>query len=568
MAVDGGRLAARTLKSAGVEIVFGLHGGHLDTVLKGCRDEGIRLVDFRHEAAAVNAADAYSRVTGKLGVALVTSGPGLTNALAGITNAAADGRPLLVITSSPPTGESETLELQGGLDLVAMLGPVTKWSHKILAAHRVPDLLGLGIRKTLAYPRGPVVIDLPIDIAFTPVRDKAMHTPGEPVVPAQPCPSGEALEAAAELLKSAERPIIIVGEESLGGSLRGPLRDFAEATGIPVFTTTIALAGLPGAHPQNGGGVQSLPLCPAKPDLVILAGARQGMFAGGSSGSFVPAEAKVIQLHPDAAEIGRIYPVTVGLVGDVGSGLSGLSRARNWPDRSDWCTQATAARNFPEMMFGAATMEEDGIHPHRISKEIYRATPDDTILVFDGGEAAAWASWALGDKNIFGSLSLGYHGHLGVGQGYAIGAQLAYPDKRVLQIVGDGAIGFHLQEWDTMARHNLPIVTVIYNNACWGMSIHGQEAVNGPGGDIITRLAATRYDKVAEGFGCHGEFVDTVEGILPAIERAFAAGKPAVVNVATSAKVVHPVTISLLGDLAAQSEIIVPYYKNIPNTQP
>ena len=202
MAFDGGRLAARTLKQAGVEVVFGLHGGHLDTFLTGCKKEGIRLVDFRHEAAAVNAADAYSRVTGKLGVAVVTSGPGLTNGLAGITNAAADGRPILVITSSPPVGESETLELQGGLDFIAMVTPVTKWAHKVQAAHRVPDLVGLGVRKALAYPQGPVVIDLPIDIAFTPVSNDRIGAPGAPSCPLPAEPATELIDQAAELLRT------------------------------------------------------------------------------------------------------------------------------------------------------------------------------------------------------------------------------------------------------------------------------------------------------------------------------------------------------------------------------
>lgn len=564
MALNGGELAARTLKQAGVEVVFGLHGGHLDTFLVGCKKEGIRLIDFRHEAAAVNAADGYSRVTGKLGVAVVTSGPGLTNGLAGITNAAADGRPLLVMTSSPPTGESETLELQGGLDLIAMVGPVTKWAHKVLAAHRVPDLVALGVRKALAYPQGPVVIDLPIDVAFTPVEEERLNKPGAPEVATPAVVRDELIDSAADLIKSAERPIVIVGEGTLGHGLSEPLMAFAEATGIPVFSTTIGLGGLPGAHPQNGGGVQGLPFAGAKPDLVILAGTRQGMFAGGCSGVFVPEDAKVIQIEPDAAEIGRLYPVTLGLVGEVGAGLKALARARNWPDRSAWCEKAVVGRNIADMLFANVGMEADGIHPHRAAKDVLAATPDGSILVFDGGEAAAWAGWAVGEKEVFGALDLGYQGHLGVGQGYAIGAQIAHPDRRVLQVVGDGAIGFHLQEWDTMARHKLPVITVIFNNACWGMSIHGQEAVYGKGGDVMSRLAPTRYDKVAEGFDCHGEFVEALEDLAPAIQRAFASGKPAVVNVLTSAQVIHPVTTALLGNLTAEDEIIVPYYKNIP----
>lgn len=566
MALNGGELAARTLKQAGVEVAFGVHGGHLDTFLTGCKAEGIRLIDCRHEAAAVNAADGYSRISGKLGVAFVTSGPGLTNGLAGITNATTDGQPLLVITSSPPMGEAETLELQGGLDLIAMLSHVTKWSHRILAAHRVPDIIGLGVRKTMAHPQGPVVIDLPIDVAFTPVTEDQIGYPCQPEIAhaAQSAPA--VVDDAVSLLKQAKRPIVIVGERSLGTGITDPLVAFAEATGIPVFSTTIALAGLPGAHPQNGGGVQCLPFVGEKPDFVILAGARQGMFAGGSSGVFVPTDAKIVQLDPDAAEMGRLYPIDIGMVGDVGAGLTAIGHNRNWPDWSAWCVKATAARNFTDMLFAGADMEDDGIHPHRAAKEILEQAPDGVILVLDGGEAAIWAGWAVGEKDVLGTLNLGYQGHLGIGQGYAIGAQLAHPERRVLQIVGDGAIGFHLQEWDTMVRHGLPIVTVVLNNACWGMSIHGQHAVYGDGNDVVTRLKPTRYDAVAEGFGCHGELVERTEDIAPAIRRAFEAGRPAVVNIMVSAKIVHPVTTSLLGDLTVTDEIVVPYYKNIPKS--
>ena len=187
-----------------------------------------------------------------------------------------------------------------------------------------------------------------------------------------------------------------------------------------------------------------------------------------------------------------------------------------------------------------------------------------SILVRDGGEAAVWIDWATTHLDLHQTLALGYQGHLGVGQGFAIGAQRAHPDRRVVQVTGDGAIGFHIQEWDTMVRHDLPIVTVIFNNACWGMSIHGQHAVYGDGGDVISRLAPTRYDEVAEGFGAFGQHVTAVDEIGPAMDRALESGRPAVINVTTSAAVVNPLTTSMLGELDAPDEIAIPYYQNIP----
>ena len=565
MAIDGGRLAAKTLKEAGVEAVFALHGGHLDTFLTGCKAEGIRLVDCRHEAAAVNAADGYSRVTGKIGVAAVTSGPGLTNAIAGITNSAADRTPVLVITSSSPIREMETGELQGGLDLIAMLHPTTKFAHKVLATERVPDIVGLGIRKALTAPCGPAVVDIPIDIAFTPVDEASLPKPGAPIAAAQPMPSPSVIETTADIIASAERPILVVGEgmDPTEGA-RSALKVFAERTGIPVFNGSLAFTCLPGNDPQNGGALSFVPLIDEAPDLVILAGAKQGMFVGGRGGGLIPPDAKIVQIDPDGAEIGRLFPVDQPLVGNCASTLDALARAKNWQAPAEWCAKAIRVRNTPDALYPDAGMEADGIHPYRAAKEIMNSLPPETILINDGGECAAWTNWAIGDTSFLGSLNLGYQGHLGVGQGYAMGAQIAHPDKRVVQVAGDGAIGFHIQEWDTMVRHGLPIVTIIFNNAAWGMSIHGQQAVFGEDRDVITKLPHSRYDKIAEGFEAHGELVENLDDLGPALRRAFESGKTAVVNIRISASVVHPVTTALLGDLSAENEIVVPYYKNIP----
>ncbi len=562
--LDGGALAARTLAEAGVVVVFALHGGHLDTFLTGCRRFGIRLVDFRHEAAAVNAADGYARLTGRLGVAAVTSGPGLTNGLAGITNAAADGVPVLVVTSSPPTREAHTLELQGGLDLVSMLGPVTKWADRVLAAERVADYLGLAIRRALSAPQGPAVVDLPIDVAFTPVAPERLPQSGSPVLADRPVPSPRAIEAAAEALASAERPVAVIGEAGFTPDVPEALRRFAEAAKVPVFNTGMAPRSLPGTHPLNGGSAQCLGFMGEPPDLVLLVGARQGMFTGGRGGALIPHGTRIVQLTADAAEVGRLYPVEVGVVGDCAAALDALAAAGSGPDRSAWCARAPAARAVPGQLFPDASMETDGIHPWRVAREVAEAIDPDSIVLCDGGEAAAWMSWALATEDVHAAFGLGYQGHLGVGQGWAIGAQLAHPERRIVQVTGDGAIGFHIQEWDTMVRHGLPIVTAIFNNACWGMSIHGQHAVYGPEGDVISRLAPTRYDRVAEGFGALGETVVKPEDLAPALRRALDAGCPAVLNVVTSASVVHPVTTALLGDLTAEDEIVVPYYQNIP----
>lgn len=560
--INGGQLAARTLKEANVEVIFGVHGGHLDSFLMGCAEQKIRVIDCRHEAAAINAADGYARTTAGLGVAFVTSGPGLTNGLAGITTAAADDVPILVITSSSPIREIEMRELQGGLDLIAMVQPVTRWARKILAAERTADMVSLGIRHALAE-RGPVVIDIPIDVAFTPVDEDSLPPHGEPRIPPAAPARAKDIDGAARLLEAAERPVIVVGEGALTENIRVSLEAFADATGIPVFNNLIAPHGLPRDHDLSGGNTMSLGFLKPAPDLIVLVGARQGMFTGSRAGGTVPPDAKVIQLDLDAAEIGRLYPVDQALVGALGGSLDMLSRAGNWPQRQDWIKAATSLPDLGNVLCPDSGMESDGIHPHRTATEIVNALPEDAILVFDGGEAPLWVLGALGQTRFHSQLNLGYQGHLGSGQGYAMGAQIAHPDKRVIQIAGDGAIAFQIQEWDTMVRHGLPVITIIFNNACWGMSIHGQHTVY-KGRDVATRLAQTAYEIVGKGFGTHSELVETIEDIGPAIKRSLASGKPAVINVRTSADVVHPITYALLGDLDAENQIVVPYYQNLP----
>ena len=566
--LNGGELAAWALREAGVEVVFALHGGHLDSFLTGCRRFDIALVDCRHEAAAVNAADGYARSTGRVGVAAVTAGPGLFNAVAGISNASADSIAVVVITSSPPLGEAETGEMQGGLDQLGVVSPICRWTQKAYSARRVPDLIGLAIRHATGALPGPVVLDIPIDVAFTRVDPERIPPFGRPTAPARPVPSDASLDEAAKLLQSAERPALIVGDATMSMDIADALERFVDRTGFPVFSSTLSRGMLPGSHPLHAGAISSLGALGLAgvepPDVVMLVGARFGLLLGGRGFQRMIGNAPIIQLHLDPAEIGRLGPVAVGVIGDLAAALDGIADRLEPRDVSTWAGQAASTKRLGDMLFEAAAMEDDGIHPYRAAREIAARIPTGSILVRDGGEAAVWIDWATVSNDLQMTLALGYQGHLGVGQGFAIGAQVAYPDRRVVQVTGDGAIGFHIQEWDTMVRHRLPIVTIVFNNACWGMSIHGQHAVYGSGGDVISRLAPTRYDLVAEGFGAFGQHVETIEELGPAVARALESGQPAVINVAISAQVVHPITTQMLGNLAVPDEIVIPYYENLP----
>nr|PZN22373.1 MAG: benzaldehyde lyase [Mycolicibacterium hassiacum] len=569
MTVNGGELLARALRSAGVTDVFALHGGHLDAFGAAPPRTGRRLTDPRHEAAAGNAADGYARTTGRLGVAVVTSGPGFANGFAALPNALTDGVPMLMIAGAPPLREVETNEMQGGFDQVAAAAPVTKWAHRVVTTERIPDLVALAIRKATSGRPGPVFLEIPIDVLVTPVDEAAVPPAGAALVEDRPAPAPAAVAAALDHLRRAQRPAIVIGGGMLWSDAADELAKFADQSGIPVFANNRAVGLLPAGHRCNAwaiDGLAALAVTGTSPDLVLLLGARTGLLTGGRANSMIPADATLVQVDVEASEFGRLRPVEVPVVADCREFLRALlDSAVQWPDRSAWLTQATSAHAMVDQLYAGVPPVDNGrIHPYHAGREAVKAAGPGAVLVFDGGEAPLWAAMSLPAAPPHRVLNLGYMGYLGIGQGFAIGAQIAEPDRRVLQVTGDGSFGFHIQELDTMVRHNLPIVTVVMNNACWGMSIHGQEAVYGAGGDVITRLADTDYHEIARAFGGYGEKVTELEQIGPAIERAFASGKPACINIAVSAAPVHPMTTMMLGDVNSEDEIVVPYYENIP----
>lgn len=569
MLVNGGQLLARALSEAGVTEVFTLHGGHLDAFLMAAAGHGLRLTDTRHEATAGHAADAYARVTGDLGVCVVTSGPGFTNVYTAIANAYLDRTPTLFVVGAPPLREVETNPLQGGFDQIAAAQPVTKWAHRITDAARVPEFVAQAVRTATTGTPGPVLLEVPIDVMFGEADDQAVRFPRNYRIESRPCPDPAAVAAALDLLQTAEHPVIVIG----GGvplSGAGPaLLQFAETVGVPVFYPGKGDGAIPADHRLAGGGLLALGTLPAlgapSPDVVIIAGARSGMFTGGRASMFPGA--KLVHIDIDAAEIGRIYDIDVPILADCRQTLTALAAAageRSWPDWNEWATTATSAKHAHHLAFPESATASGKTHPYFAAQAIVEACPPDTLFVLDGAEAPAWAEFFATADRPAGVLRLGYLGCLGIGPGFAIGAARALPGTTVVVITGDGAAGFHPQEFDTMARHGLPIVTVVFNNAVWGMSIHGQQAVFGSSGVVVSELADSAYEKVAEAFGGYGERANGSTQIAEAMKRALGAGVPACINAEVDPDVVHPLTLMMLGDVSSTDEIVVPYYENIP----
>lgn len=566
----GGTLLAETLHALGVRDVFTLHGGHLDPFLVACPGVGIRLIDVRHEASAGHAAEAYAMMRpGEVGVCIVTAGPGFTNVLTAMASAYANAVPTLFIVGAPPMGEEATNELQGGINQVAMAMPVAKWAHRISVIERLPDQVEKAMRLALSGRPGPVFLEVPINVMFGTVGKVFFPVePGRPKA-ARPTVSRPDADRLLDVLAAAERPVVIGGSGVVLSGASQMLRRFAEITGIPVVTNSKAHGLLPHDHPAYLGPAGMLAALKASgqpgPDVVFLAGARAGLLLGGRSGSIIPRDATLVQLDIDGSEIGRLTPVEVGLVADCAAALEVLceaASARDWPKRAAWigqletCREAVTEQPLPE--YGPAGR----IHPYHAAKAVFEAIGSRATVAIDGGEMTAWCEPLNQASQPGHYLTAGYLGALGIGQGFAIAAAVARPGEPAFLVSGDGALGFNLQEFDTMARHGLPVVTVVLNNACWAMSKNAQDLMFGQERRTAVMLEDTRYDQVAIALGCHGEHVTRLDQVGPAIARALATGRPACINIATDPDVMHPITFGMAGADPRKGKITMPYYQN------
>jgi acetolactate synthase-1/2/3 large subunit len=522
--------------NAGVETIFGLHGAHLDPIFQACLDHDIPIVDTRHEVAAGHAAEGYARAANRLGVAMVTAGPGFTNVISSIANAYLDRTPIIYISGAAGLGQAETNTLQAGIDQVAVAKPITKWAFQIGSTADIPRLLAQAIRTATSAPTGPVLVDIPIDVMNGGVEDDQIAIP-ETVDIAFPAEAdAAAIDAAVAMLRQAERPVIMAGVGAWQARAGDALRAFAEASGIPVYSDFPAHGLLPSDHPLYGGTFHKLADLEApgeRPDVILALGVRFGLFTLGASDLLVPHAAKIIHVEADPREIGKVRKAALGIVGDSGSALRALNqRGAGWPDRSAW--QQLVARKKSERrtkMREEFARGKPPIHPYEAVAAIAEAIPPRTIIIGDGAEAYHWFNEVVAQGEPGSYITHGFLGCVGMGLGLSLGAKTAHPDRPVLCLAGDGAVGFTVSEFDTMVRRNLPIVVVVMNNRSWAASQHFQELAVGPNRVTHTQLGGARYDQVAAGFGCRGVHVTRIEELVPAIRDAFASGEPACINV-------------------------------------
>ncbi|MDO8617107.1 MAG: thiamine pyrophosphate-binding protein [Dehalococcoidia bacterium] len=544
MKIDGGEMFARMLKREGVENIFGLHGGHIDPIFQACMDHQIRLVDTRHEQAAGHMADAWARTTGKPGVAVVTAGPGVTDIVTAVANAYMDCVPMIVAGGRHPLSEDEQMPLQE-LHGLPLMQSITKWSRLVRDTERIPEYVSMAFRQATTGRPGPVFLEIPADVLARRVDEEQVRYPATSSPEAPPAPQPEALSRALDMLAKAERPVILAGRGVWFAGAAAELREFAEATGIPVCANGMTRGAVPEDTPLGLGGfmVAGRALAFAGgPDVVLLLGARLGLFTGGRQ-SIIPPGAKVIQVDIEGTEIGRSRDIDLGIVADAREALRALiaaARGRSFPARDEWVGRIRQAQAGIGAMYAAALdPARRPVHPFRLAKLVAEAMSDG-VLAVDGGETFVWAEMAIAPRRPGRYLGHGYLGCLGTGIPFGLAAKLAHPEERVLVLTGDGSVGLNFAEFDTAVRHNLPVVVVVNNDQAWGMCKHEQVVRLGEDRITGTELGLVRYDKAAAAFGVHAEFVEDGDGILPAIERAFASGRPACVNVMTDPDAISP----------------------------
>lgn len=527
----GGRLAAKALKAAGVECVFTLSGGHVMGIYDGCIDEGIRVVDVRHEQAATHAADAWARLNpGRVGVAILTAGPGVTDGVTGVANAWRANSPILVFGGQGPFNNLRRGSLQE-MDHVSLMRPITKWADACYETSRIGEYIEAGIRTAMSGVPGPAFLEIPMDVLHSPIDLDQITLPAFRDYRVASTAPAASICAAADLLRSARAPMVMAGT-ALKWSEGGPaLRRFAEATHVPVFTNGMGRGQLPMNHPQffNRSRKQAL----AGADVVVLAGTPLDFRM--QYGASIPADAKIVQLDLDETLIGQNRSATVGLVGNLGANLDALlAELDGAVDASDHSTSLRAIEDAADAALAEQLdSDEVPIDPMRLCREIadFIATDDDMIVIGDGGDIVAQASKVLKVPPNGTWMDPGPLGTLGVGMPFALAAQIANPDRRVMIIYGDGSFGLNGFEYDTAVRFGLPIVGVVGNDAAWGQMMRPQAMIYGQDRLVATELSPTRYDKVVEALGGHGEHVTEPGEIADALERAFASGRPALVNV-------------------------------------
>ncbi|MCL6479300.1 MAG: thiamine pyrophosphate-binding protein [Peptococcaceae bacterium] len=540
--ITGGELLVRCLANEGIKLVFGLPCPEIDPVLAKLEEYDIRFVPVRHEAAAVYMAEGVYKTTGRVAVVHGNPGPGSANLLPGVITARHEGVPVIVITSQHRHANvyPASPAIFQGQDQLDIFKPAVKWGAPIFSWDRIPEIVRLAFREIWNGRPGPVQLEIPMPVMYAEGDENTV-----PVIPpAQyraplPQPSETQLQEAADLLSKAERPLIFSGSGVDRGGANDALIELAELLNCPVMTTMAGRSTVSADHPNYiysfgyGGDVIR-----QEADVVLVAGSRLGNLDTPYDKYWGdPAKHKIIQIDIDPRNIGVTRPLTLGIVGDVKATLEGLLRVlktknvrpQDGKDLARYRQTDQAWRN--EQFQIVRDWPGPGIHPAHAAQTIGSFFGKDAIYTVDGGNTQLWSYWFLpptGPRSYLGTQELGM---LGSGIPAALGAKLANPGREVVCVTGDGAVGFNFMEMQSAARENLKFTTIVFAEGAWTMEEPNELMLYGK--TFGTKQGTIRWDKAAEGLGCHGEYVEKLEDLEPALKRAREHNGPTVICVKT-----------------------------------
>ena len=521
-----GELIALALKRAGVSHLFTLNGAHIWPVLTGATEHDIHIIDTRHEQSAAFAAEGWAKVTREVGVAAVTAGPGVTNSTSALGQAFGADSPLFVIGGRAPEARWGMGSLQE-MDHVEVVRSLTKKALTLGSAEEAYSLAAECMRTALSRRTGPVFMDVPVDtlmLGAADVPEATEHLTAD----FGPPPDPDLIQQAARLIRDAERPAVIAGGSVWWARAETELRNLVEAAHLPLSVNGMARGMLPPGHPLFFPRARGPALGEA--DLILVIGVPLDFRLNWGQPPVFPDDVKLVFIDVDGHRKHRTPDVA--LYGDLKAALAALGEAvRGTHKRDAWLEKLRVADESSRKKDQAMTQSDSSpVHPARLIAEVDRYCDEDAILVGDGGDFVSFAGRLIERAKPGLWIDPGPFGCLGSGPGYAMAAKLAHPERQVVLLEGDGAFGFSAMEFDTMVRHRIPVVCVVGNNGIWALEKHPMLSMLGV--SIAADLGPrTRYDKVVEALGGHGELVDRPDQIRPALERAFASGLPACINV-------------------------------------
>jgi len=553
--VTGGQLAAEALIENRVEYVFTLSGGHITPIYQFLEDSPVTLFDTRHEQSAVFMAEAWGRMTRKAGVAMVTAGPGFTNALTPVASARFANTPLVLIAGAVGIESIEKLDLQD-MEQRPVIEPMVKKALVCQRTERIPEFIDQAFRVATSGRPGPVYLELPVDVLNATVSPEAVKKPNT-VVNSNPVDLAGA-EKIVELLEAAEKPVLIAGSGAWYADAGPELIRFVEKTGVPAMTSALGRGTIPDTHPLCFES--SLAIRPgaafvanASADMVLFLGTRMSLFY--IFGELFPQTAKIVHVDIEPEEIGRNRSVDLGMVSDIRELLARCNRVveeRGLGNRlkirfKGWVDSLVEAEKEGKNQSQSDWESENvPIHPLRLAREVDAFMDrEEDVVIADGGDTTTWLGMTRTVRRAGRYLDYGIYGCLAAGIPNANAAKLLYPDSRVCVLTGDGSVGFNFMEFETAIRKGLPIVVVISNDLGWGMIRHSQELKIGHAIENGTFIGRVDYHNLVIALGGEGYFVEKPEEIRPALEAAFASGKTACINVMTDPTTVSPGSMAL-----------------------